>query len=246
MISAEDFLASVGVPAAPAAADGRSGIAYSAQPEDRVGDAGDSMPSPASPGFGAAAYARFGTVAGADGADADSDAADDVEPNRTGGSPRQVDASEADDLDSCREAALRLLDAAPRASGALRDRLLAKGYGEDVVEDVIDRLSRVDLIDDEAYARSAVRYCAGRLMGSRAAVAELVRKGVDRSTAGRVVREAAENGVFEEAVWELGRRYERKTRGMERAKRLNRFWAAGGRKGHDPAELRRVAAELFR
>ena len=41
------------------------------------------------------------------------------------------------DLDACREAALRLLDAAPRASGALRERLLAKGYGEAIVDEVI-------------------------------------------------------------------------------------------------------------
>ena len=50
------------------------------------------------------------------------------------------------DLDACREAALRLLDAAPRASGALRERLLAKGYGEAIVDEVIERLIRVQLI----------------------------------------------------------------------------------------------------
>ena len=81
------------------------------------------------------------------------------------------------DLDACREAALRLLDAAPRASGALRERLLAKGYGEAIVDEVIERLIRVQLIDDGAYAESAVRYCAGRMMGRRGTVMELARKG---------------------------------------------------------------------
>ena len=80
------------------------------------------------------------------------------------------------DLDACREAALRLLDAAPRASGALRERLLAKGYGEAIVDEVIERLIRVQLIDDSAYAESAVRYCAGRMMGRRGTVMELARK----------------------------------------------------------------------
>ena len=55
---------------------------------------------------------------------------------------------------------MRLLDAAPRASGALRERLLSKGYGEAIVDEVIERLIRVQLIDDRAYAESAVRYCA--------------------------------------------------------------------------------------
>ena len=109
------------------------------------------------------------------------------------------------DLDACREAALRLLDAAPRASGALRERLLAKGYGEAIVDEVIERLIRVQLIDDSAYAESAVRYCAGRMMGRRGTVMELARKGVDRKLAEQVCDEAEQNGIFEDAAWELGR-----------------------------------------
>jgi len=135
------------------------------------------------------------------------------------------------DLDACREAALRLLDAAPRASGALRERLLSKGYGEAIVDEVIERLIRVQLIDDRAYAESAVRYCAGRMMGRRGAVLELARKGVD--------------GIFEDAAWELGRQIARKTHGLDRQVRQRRFWSAGGRKGHSPETLRRVAAELL-
>ena len=98
---------------------------------------------------------------------------------------------------------MRLLDAAPRPSGALRERLIGKGYTSEVVDDVIERLTRVQLIDDEAYAQSAVRYCATRLMGCRGAVAELTRKGVDRRLAQQVCDEAESYGVFTEAAWEL-------------------------------------------
>lgn len=150
-----------------------------------------------------------------------------------------------DDLDACREAALRLLDAAPRASGALRDRLLDKGYAEDVVDDVIERLTRVQLLDDRAYAESAVRHCVERLMGRRAAVVELTRKGVERALAEQVAAEAEERGVFEDAAWELGRQVARKTRGLDREVRRRRLWSAGGRKGHSPDVLRRVAQELL-
>lgn len=155
------------------------------------------------------------------------------------------DGSDDMDLDACREAALRLLDAAPRASGALRTRLLDKGYAEEIVDEVIERLTRVQLLDDEAYAQSAVRYCAGRMMGRRGASMELVRKGVSRSLAERVCAEAESNGVFEESAWELGRSVARKTRGLEPQTRKRRFWSAGGRKGHNPETLRTVAAELF-
>ena len=95
-------------------------------------------------------------------------------------------ADDSNDADACREAALRLLDAAPRSSGALRERLLGKGYDEEIVNEVIERLIRVQLIDDRAYAESAVRYCAGRMMGRRGAVMELARKGVDRRLAEQV------------------------------------------------------------
>lgn len=149
------------------------------------------------------------------------------------------------DLDACREAALRLLDAAPRPSGAMRERLVGKGYAPEVVDDVIARLIRVHLIDDEAYAQSAVRYCASRLMGYRGAVMELKRKGVDRQLAQHVCDEAESQGMFAEAAWELGRRTARKTAGLDVEVRKRRFWSAGGRKGHDPEVLREIAQELF-
>lgn len=149
------------------------------------------------------------------------------------------------DLDACREAALRLLDAAPRPSGAMRERLVGKGYAPEVVDDVIARLIRVHLIDDEAYAQSAVRYCASRLMGYRGAVMELKRKGVNRQLAQHVCDDAESQGVFAEAAWELGRRTARKTAGLDVEVRKRRFWSAGGRKGHDPEVLREIAQELF-
>ena len=136
-------------------------------------------------------------------------------------------------------------DAAPRASGALRERLLAKGYGEAIVDEVIERLIRVQLIDDGAYAESAVRYCAGRMMGRRGTVMELARKGVDRKLAEQVCDEAEQNGIFEDAAWELGRQIARKTHGLDRRVRQRRLWSAGGRKGHSPETLRRVAAALL-
>ncbi|MFR5099656.1 MAG: regulatory protein RecX [Bifidobacterium pseudocatenulatum] len=159
------------------------------------------------------------------------------------GVPRTPD--DPNDLDACREAALRLLDAAPRPSGAIRGRLIGKGYAPEVVDDVIVRLIRVRLIDDEAYAQSAVRYCTSRLMGYRGAVMELKRKGVDRQLAQRVCDEAESQGVFAEAAWELGRRTARKTAGLDVEVRKRRFWSAGGRKGHNPEVLRKIAQELF-
>ncbi|MFT8703921.1 regulatory protein RecX [Bifidobacterium aquikefiricola] len=150
-----------------------------------------------------------------------------------------------DDIDACREAALRLLDAAPRSSGGLKQRLMDKEFAEPVIDEVIARLQRVLLINDEEYAQSAVRYCLSRNLGARFTERELLRKGVDRALAQRLVTEAADAGDFVDAAYELGRTVLRKTRGMDPVKRKRRFWSAGGRKGHSPDIIRQVANELF-
>lgn len=149
------------------------------------------------------------------------------------------------DVDACREAALRLLDAAARSTGSMRERLGERGYDDDVVEEVVGRLIELGLLDDEAYARAVVRHCVGRMMGERGAVAEMIRKGVARDVARRVAREAGERGDFERAAWELGRSVARRTAGMDPQVGRRRFWSAGGRKGHDPQTLRDVAQSLF-
>ena len=149
------------------------------------------------------------------------------------------------DFDSCREAAFRLLDASARSTQTVRRRLIDKGYEDQTVDDVVDRLTELGLLDDEAYARSVVRYCVNRMMGSRGAAMELRRKGVPASLARRIVDEAGAQGAFDQAAWELGRSVAKKTRGLDRQVRLRRFWSAGGRKGHDSDTLRRVAYELL-
>ena len=175
----------------------------------------------------------------------DGDEEHDAENTSGGGQGGELATESDDSLDARRESALRLLDAAPRSSGALRDRLLAKGYQEDVVEDVVLRLQRVGLIDDRAYAQQAVRYCVNRNMGRRGAVMEMLRKGVDRSLAEETARIADEQGLFVDAAWALGRSVDAKTKALDHEVRKRRFWSAGGRKGHEPEILREVATELF-
>ncbi|WP_420830109.1 regulatory protein RecX [Bifidobacterium saguinibicoloris] len=201
------------------------------RPIEPAGEA-DARPGTAGPGI-----ARFGAAGSAD------DSGNGGTPARRGRAT--VPPEDADDVDACREAALRLLDAAPRSRGALRDRLAGKGYADGTVEQVLDRLAELRLLDDREYAESVVRACMGRMMGRRGVLAELARKGVDRPVAAAVAQEAEERGLFEEAAWELGRRTARRTAGLDRDVRRRRFWSAGGRKGHDPETLRRVAAELL-
>lgn len=149
------------------------------------------------------------------------------------------------DEERCKEAALRLLDAAARSTGALRAKLAERGYADDVIGRVVERLTELRLLDDEEYARSVARSCVNRMMGMRGAVMEMTRKGVDRALATRVAAEAADDGVFVDAAWALGRSVAARTRGKDPQTAHRRFWSAGGRKGHDPQTLREVSEALF-
>lgn len=161
------------------------------------------------------------------------------------GSFRCAQADDPHDAEACKEAALRLLDAADRPSGMLRTKLEERGYAQDAIEPTLQRLAELRLIDDEGYASRLLRSLAARQYGRRGAMREMRRKGVSADVAARVADKAAREGVFVDAAWELGRKVAAKTRGMERQARLRRFWSAGGRKGHDGADLREVAETLF-
>ncbi len=145
----------------------------------------------------------------------------------------------------CQESALRLLDAAARPSGALRTRLLGKEFDEDTVDVVVERLTRLGLLDDESYARSAVRYCASRRMGEMGTFAELKRKGVDERTARDAVNQAKDAGVFVESAYALVEYVAKRTQGLDKQVRLRRLWSAAGRKGHSADLIREAQYDVF-
>ncbi|GIV00242.1 MAG: hypothetical protein KatS3mg014_1857 [Actinomycetota bacterium] len=92
----------------------------------------------------------------------------------------------------CHERALRLLAARPRSRRELRDRLLAAGFDADQVEEELGRLEAVGLVDDARFARAvAEQHLVRRGAGSRAVLAALAAKGVDRATAEAVLAEVA-------------------------------------------------------
>jgi len=162
-----------------------------------------------------------------------------------GGSAPAVPRADADDADVCREAALTLLDAAARSSGALARRLADKGFDMNVINQVIDRLTRLGLVDDQAYAQDLLRSCLHRTLGERGVLSEMTRKGLDSGLAAQVVAQASREGLFVDSAYELGRKVARKTAGLDLKVRKRRFWSAGSRKGHSPDLLNQVAADLF-
>lgn len=83
---------------------------------------------------------------------------------------------------------LRLLTARPRSRAELADALRRRGVPEEVGEPVLDRLRDVGLIDDAAFAESAVHSAhRHRGLGRRALRTELRRKGVPSEIADHAV-----------------------------------------------------------
>ena len=92
--------------------------------------------------------------------------------------------SEPDPHDVARQIVLRQLAMAPRSRHQLRDKLRQRNCPDDVAEAVLDRMTEVGLIDDEAYAAMLVRsQQAGRGLAARALARELRTKGIDPETA---------------------------------------------------------------
>jgi regulatory protein len=101
---------------------------------------------------------------------------------------KQIDAAQwtrleaAEHADKAYRAALRLVQARPRSTAELRERLRRKQFAPDVIEQTLERLRRIELLDDRAFARFWIENrntCRPR--GKQALRSELHRKGIDRA-----------------------------------------------------------------
>jgi regulatory protein len=115
---------------------------------------------------------------------------------------------------------------------------------DDVAEAVLDRLTEVGLVDDDAFATAVVSSAReNRGLARRGLAVELRRRGVDDDVAAAALADVG--GADEEAVArELVTRRLRTMTGLDRQVQLRRLVAMLGRKGY-PTELAvRVVTEL--
>ena len=85
-----------------------------------------------------------------------------------------------DPHDVARQIVLRQLAMAPRSRAELMQKLAQRGCAADVAATVLDRMTQVGLVDDEAYAQMLVRsQQAGRGLAKRALARELRTKGIE-------------------------------------------------------------------
>ena len=102
-----------------------------------------------------------------------------------------------------REYVLAALERRRHSRRELELKIARKGLSREAAGPVLDRLTEVGLVDDEAFARAYVESRQrSRPRGKRALASELAARGVDRDTVDRVLAEAAD----EESAGEAARR----------------------------------------
>jgi regulatory protein len=141
---------------------------------------------------------------------------------------------------SCHERALGLLAVRPRTRWEMDQRLRKAGFELEDVQDVLERLERVGLIDDRAFAEqfSQQRFDVKR-SGSRAVSSELRSKGVSSELIAAVTdRDAAEEEARAE---ELAGLQAGRMRGLDPIKAYGRLNSLLMRRGYSPDVARRVA-----
>ncbi len=85
---------------------------------------------------------------------------------------------------------LRQLSLAPRSRSQLEQKLHQRGCEPQVAERVLDRLTEVGLIDDQAYAEMLVRARhSGKGLARRALAHELRKQGIDEELADGALRQ---------------------------------------------------------
>lgn len=149
--------------------------------------------------------------------------------------PRTRD-GEPDPHDVARQIVLRQLAMGPRSRKQLRDKLRQRACPDDVAEAVLDRMTQVGLVDDEAYAGMLVRsQRAGRGLAKRALARELRTKGVDDDLARDALAEVRPEDEREQAERLVAKRL-RTMHGLDATVQTRRLAGMLARKGY-PADL---------
>ncbi|HRR41502.1 MAG TPA: regulatory protein RecX [Syntrophales bacterium] len=104
-------------------------------------------------------------------------------------------------FEKAQQKALRLLSLRSRSKKEMESRLRDKGFDESIVGKVIDNLSGLRYLDDDAFAREWARSLAvNRLYGNRRIERSLGEKGIPRETIKRAIAGVREEFSEEEAL----------------------------------------------
>ena len=145
----------------------------------------------------------------------------------------------ADEAERAHERALNFLSYRPRSEAELRHYLLEHDFSEMTVDDVLYRLSRVDLVDDDAFARYWVENRAQfRPKGKRILVQELRQKGIASCAIESALADYDERAAAEQVAVEQARRLSNLPPDLFR----RRLWERMARRGFSSDIIREILA----
>jgi regulatory protein len=140
---------------------------------------------------------------------------------------------------SCHERALGLLAVRARSRRELERRLLQAGFEAEEVNDVLERLERVGLIDDEAFARQVAEHAFGvKRAGKRAVTGTLMAAGVPPDV---IEATLADAGDEDERADALARSRASRLGSVEPVKAFSRLTSLLVRRGYSPEVARQAA-----
>jgi regulatory protein len=140
---------------------------------------------------------------------------------------------------SCHERALGLLAVRARSRRELERRLLQAGFEVEEVAEVLERLERVGLVDDEAFARQVAEHAFGvKRAGRRAVVSSLMAAGVAPGVIEATVSDA---GDEDERADALARSRASRLGSVDPAKAFSRLTSLLVRRGYSPEVARQAA-----
>ena len=142
---------------------------------------------------------------------------------------------EPDPHDVARQIVLRQLAMVPRSRAQLEQKLAQRGCPADVAAAVLDRMSEVGLVDDEAYALMLVRsQQAGRGLAKGALARELRTNGIDDELAQRALASISEVDERDRARALVDKKL-RAMHGMGIEVQTRRLASMLARKGYSPS-----------
>lgn len=137
-----------------------------------------------------------------------------------------------------------MLGSSDKTEKYLRDKMVKKGYPEDVIDDILNTLKEDKYVDDESFAK---RFTVDRQefgnKGSRAIKYELLRKGVDAETVAEVIEEMSDPEMEEEKARAFIAPKVIRTRDVDKQKRITRLASSLARRGYDPSMSFRIVKE---
>lgn len=158
---------------------------------------------------------------------------------------RSDDDPDADPESVARTICLRLLTAAPKSRAQLAEALHRRNVPSAAAEAVLDRLTEVGLINDEAFAAAWVQSRhRGRGLARRALAAELGRRGVQAEVADEAVHGLDPEQELQTAR-ELVRRRLAATAGLPTATRVRRLAGLLARKGYPAGVASQIVREAL-